>query len=266
MKNKLTPLAFLLGLMVISMSGCSSSGGNESVPLVTTNKPLENTNAVVETSITSAENEEILIVPESSTKSAEEIEAANQEAIEVASKETPGYANFIKEMMTLPVYYETSMEVLDENSETIVITTKAAYVSTDKYAVITESTDTDYCFRQVLNNGKLYNYNYDDMVVYISDANLTTFENYTAQWIESFSGFDYENAEYTTEVVEIDEKKYRKDSCEFDGGLGANVVYTDPSTNEIKYIENGGDIVEFKFTHEIDESLFDVLPDFSVSE
>lgn len=251
---------------MVSVAGCSDSGETESIPLMTTNKPLENTIATIETSAVSVEEGESLIVTESSTKSAEEIDAANQDAIEVATEETPGYANFIKEMMTLPVYYETSMEVLDENSEPIVITTKAAYVSTDKYAVITESTDTDYCFRQVLKDGKLYNYNFNDMIVYVSDANLTTFENYAAQWVESFSGFDYENAEYTSETVEIDGKEYRKDSCEFDGGLGANVVYTDTKTNEIKYIENGGDVVEFKFTHEIDETLFDVLPDFTISE
>lgn len=187
-----------------------------------------------------------------------------QAALEVLDKETPVYANYLRESAKLPVCntfaYDTETEDGTQHMEMTVIminSTKVAVKTvTDSEAMDIIMNGNDYYVVMPNEKAALY--------MTIPDEDLAA----TADSLESSMApqFDASKATFELGEGEINGETLSYEKVTTEDGTELYFYY-EAGTMDIKYLVSADTVMEMtEFTHDVDESVFDIPSDYEITD
>ncbi|MGN0586774.1 MAG: hypothetical protein ACI4JF_05750, partial [Oscillospiraceae bacterium] len=187
-----------------------------------------------------------------------------QAALDVLDKETPVYANYLRESAKLPVCNAFAYDAETENGTEHVEMT-VTMVSSTRIAVktVTDSEAMDI----IMDGNKYYIVMPNEkaaLYMTIPDEDLAS----TAETLESSMApqFDASKAAFELGEGEIDGEPLSYEKVTTEDGLELYFYY-ETGTTDIKYLVSDGIVMEMTvFTHDVDESIFEIPSDYEITD
>lgn len=248
-------LALIAAVMMCGavLSGC---GGNDD------ESSAEEASEISESAVEDAEETTESADSASTTDANIEVSDEYQEFIEILKENVPIYGAYIEESTKFPVYnsffytdeddegtYSVEMEVIIAAINRIAVNTVM-----DEGAVNIIVDGNMYYLVSPDSNAALYMELDDETAAELTESLKSSMNpSFDASAAEYESGkTDYNGTEYLYETINVNDEESEINSI---------TVYADTETEEIKYIDVDGSVMEMKgFGHDIDESVF-VIPD-----
>ncbi len=191
--------------------------------------------------------------------------AESGDPMEILKANAPIYANYLEDQTNLPIRIGFAYEAdLYGTGVASAVTMETIIKSPEEMALLTSTDGVEQ--HVIITADKYYMISPAEKTALYMDIDDTTRASLTETMTAGLSNtvqFDAANATYETGTEEYNGTEYlfeKISAPEMDA-----IVYADPATKEIKYLISGGTALEVTvFTHDVDESIFEVPSDYTL--
>lgn len=248
--------------MILTLSSCSGETSEATTtPAATT--PADTTAPEETTPEETGAPEET--TPEETTPEETDAPAESGDPMEILKANAPIYANYLEDQTNLPIRIGFAYEAdLYGTGVASAVTMETIIKSPEEMALLTSTDGVEQ--HVIITADKYYMISPAEKTALYMDIDDTTRASLTETMTAGLSNavqFDAANATYETGTEEYNGTEYlfeKISAPEMDA-----IVYADPATKEIKYLISGGTALEVTvFTHDVDESIFEVPSDYTL--